>query len=123
MNSMKKTFGWHLMLDLFECDAGLIQQREAVANFARELCALIKMRRFGEPLIEKFGAPGSIAEGYSLVQLIETSAMVAHFSDRTGAIYLDIFSCKEFDPKITKKFVTKYFKAKKLRSRFIKRGI
>ena len=38
------------------------------------------------------------AAGYSLVQLIETSAITGHFCDASGDAYLDIFSCKDFDP-------------------------
>ena len=118
----KEPFGWHLMLDLSGCDLVVMTDYKAIEHFAGEFCRVIEMKAFGKPFIEKFGASGSVAEGYSLVQLIETSAMVAHFSDKTGAIYFDIFSCKEFDPKEAKKFTVGYFKARKSKSRFIPRG-
>ena len=37
------------------------------------------------------------AAGYSLVQLITTSAITGHFCDATGDFYLDVFSCKAFN--------------------------
>lgn len=79
-------FGWHLMLNLYGCNPKLIANKKAVAKFATELCQLIKMKAFGNPIVKKFGKPGTEAEGLTLVQLIETSAITAHFSDSRSKI-------------------------------------
>jgi S-adenosylmethionine/arginine decarboxylase-like enzyme len=41
--------------------------------------------------------------------LIETSNICAHFVDATGEVYLDIFSCKEFDPGVAAEVAGRYF--------------
>lgn len=76
-----RPFGWHLVLDLHGCDPDLIKNKEAISSFALKLVKLIQMRAFGEPWVEKIGTAGTDAEGITLVQLIETSALVAHFSE------------------------------------------
>lgn len=58
------------------------------------------MKRHGECHAIHFGE-GRVA-GYSMIQLIETSLISAHFADRTNAAYLDIFSGKPYDPAAVK---------------------
>ena len=65
---------------------------------------VIHMKRYGEPLIPHFGHENPITSGYSLVQLIETSSVTAHFSEFKRSVYLNIFSCAYYDPKATEKF-------------------
>ena len=67
------------------------------------------MRRFGETVIVNFGEDERVA-GYSMVQLIETSLISAHFANLTNTVYLDVFSCKLYDVKIVEEFSTKFFK-------------
>ena len=62
-----------------------------------------------------------MTSGYTLVQLIETSSITAHFSENTGSIYLNVFSCKEFDPDDAAMFCKKYFGANGMKKRFIVR--
>ena len=61
----------------------------------------------GEPLIHHFGS-GNKA-GYTLVQLIETSNITAHFCEETNDMYLDVFSCKPFDPSVVEGVVYQHF--------------
>ena len=50
------------------------------------------------------------AAGYSLVQLIETSAITGHFCDLSGDAYIDIFSCKDFDVELAVEVVRAAFR-------------
>ena len=103
---------WGLLasIDLHECDAELITSPEAIRKFVVELCDLIDMQRHGECLIERFGS-GDL-EGYSVFQFIETSCVSAHFDEKIGnAAYLDIFSCKYFDPDVAAEFAKTFFKS------------
>ena len=52
------------------------------------------MVAFGDPRIVRFGSGHT--KGYTLVQLIETSNITAHFVEDKNEIYLDVFSCKAF---------------------------
>ena len=119
MSAAHRTFGAELILDLHGCDPKLIRSKAKLATFARQLCRRIKMRRYGEPILAHFGHKDPMTNGYSLVQLIETSSIVAHFSEGANKVYLNIFSCKEFDPADTAEFCRKFFKAKGNRRRFL----
>jgi S-adenosylmethionine decarboxylase len=46
-----------------------------------------------------------------MVQLIETSLISGHFANLTNSIYLDVFSCKAYSPRIIAEFAKDYFKA------------
>jgi len=115
------TFGWELVLDLYGCDNDAISDEKAIKNFAGELCKVIDMKPYGEPLTPYFGENQEHTKGYSLLQFIETSSIVGHFSEGTGAVYLNIFSCKEYDIEKAEKFSKDYFGAETIRSRFIVR--
>jgi len=68
------------------------------------------MKAFGAPVLEHFAEHLPDAAGYSLVQLIETSATTGHFCDRTGDAYIDIFSCKDFEADLAVEVVRAAFR-------------
>ncbi|MDQ1351939.1 MAG: hypothetical protein QG657_2245 [Acidobacteriota bacterium] len=98
-------------VDIHDCDPGLIRSASAIKDFVIQLCDLIEMKRFGEPTIIHFGEDERVA-GYSMTQLIETSLISAHFANQTNSIYLDIFSCKYYDPQKAAEFSRNFFKGK-----------
>jgi S-adenosylmethionine/arginine decarboxylase-like enzyme len=61
-------------------------------------------------------------EGFSMYQLIVTSNISAHFIDEARHIYLDVFSCKEFDIDTVKAVVNNYFNPSKIKVNFIARN-
>lgn len=98
-------------IDLHQCDPGLIRSASAIKEFVVQLCDLIEMKRFGEPMIVHFGEDERVA-GYSMTQLIETSLISAHFANLTNNVYLDVFSCKYYDPEKAAEFAREFFKGK-----------
>lgn len=105
-------FGQELVLDLYDCDLEKISSGEHIKNFVIKLCdEVIFMKRYGEPLVEHFGHDNPVTSGYSLVQLIETSCVSAHFSEYKKAVYLNIFSCKWFDGDKAEQFSKEWFGA------------
>jgi S-adenosylmethionine/arginine decarboxylase-like enzyme len=104
---------WGLMvsIDIRECDPKKITSKEVITQFAIDLANYINMKRYGDPIVVKFGDNDKVA-GYSLVQLIETSQISGHFADFTNRAFIDVFSCREFPPKKTAEFCMKYFGGK-----------
>jgi S-adenosylmethionine/arginine decarboxylase-like enzyme len=96
-------------IDIYHCDPDLIRDAEAIRRFVVELCDLIEMKRFGETVVVNFGEDERVA-GYSMTQLIETSLISAHFANLTNTIYLDVFSCKLYNPETVRGFAQKFFK-------------
>ena len=94
--------------DIYECDPDTIRSAERIRKFVVQLCDLIGMRRYGETQVIHFGEDERVA-GYSMVQLIETSLISAHFANLTNTVYLDVFSCKAYDPEIVEAFAVRFF--------------
>ena len=104
----EKVWGIASAIDIYGCDPGKIRNAEVIRRFVVELCELIEMRRFGDTQVVNFGEDERVA-GYSMVQLIETSLISAHFANLTNTVYLDVFSCKPYDPEIVQTFAQAYF--------------
>jgi S-adenosylmethionine/arginine decarboxylase-like enzyme len=79
------------------------------------------MKAFGEPIVEHFATHDPQKGGFSLVQLIETSAVTGHFVDATGEMYLDIFSCKDIPVSIAIEVVQSFFGPKSVKMHFLTR--
>ena len=114
-------WGYHLMLDCSGCDKAKITSRENIYNFTRELVKRIDMVAFGEPVIEHFATHDPQKAGFSMVQLIETSNICAHFVDRDNTMYLDVFSCKAFSNDVVIATVKEYFGSTTERINYITR--
>ena len=103
-------WGLSTSVDLKDCNPETIRSAEKIKEFVIKLCDLIDMKRFGEPQIVHFGPCERVA-GYSMTQLIETSLISGHFANETNAAYLDIFSCKEYPPRVMADFCRDFFEA------------
>jgi len=112
-------WGYHLMLDCSGCNDN-IKNKKAIENFIKDLLHTIKMIPHGKPQIE-YLLSGHKNQGYSMIQLIKTSNISAHFMDLDGTAYFDIFSCKRFDPKLAEKIIKKHFGPKKYTTKFLTR--
>jgi hypothetical protein len=78
------------------------------------------MKRFGECQVVYFGEDERV-QGYSMVQFIETSLISGHFSNLTDAAYIDIFSCKPYDPEKVARFTQVFFEAESCQIHITKR--
>ncbi len=103
------------MLDCSSCDREAVRDAEAIRGFCADLVSSIGMVAYGDPVLEHFATHLPEAAGYSLVQLIETSAVTGHFCDASGDAYLDVFSCKDFDPTVAVDVVRRHFHPKLVR--------
>src|SRR5512141_3159447 len=111
MDSELTPWGVSTSIDLYNCDLELMQDAEAITNFVCQLCERIKMRRYGETQVVRFGDDPRVT-GFSMTQLIETSLISAHFADASCAIYLDVFSCAAYEPEEAARFAAEYFRAR-----------
>lgn len=118
---MENYWGWHLMLDCGSCDIDKITNGEHIKAFSRVLVERIDMKAYGEPMAVHFAAHDPEKGGYTLVQLIETSNICAHFVDKNGDMYLDVFSCKDFDIEVVKNTVKEFFNPKTIGFNFVNR--
>jgi len=104
----QKVWGMASSFDIYNCSPETIRDADKIRQFVIELCELIKMKRHGETVVIHFGEDEKVA-GFSMTQLIETSLISAHFANLTNTTYLDVFSCKPYDPAEVEEFSLRYF--------------
>lgn len=114
----KDMWGLLTSIDLHDCNPDLIRDAEAIKRYVNELCELIEMRKYGDTQVVHFGEDERVA-GFSMIQLIETSLISGHFANQTNHAYIDIFSCKYYDPQIAADFTQKFFQAKEIEIHYI----
>lgn len=119
-------FGTELILDLHECDPGTFN-RESILGYLVDVCDKIKMERVGLHWWDDLTHPD--AEGYeedhlvgtSVVQFIKTSNITIHSLDILKKLYLNLFSCKDFDAEVVKEFTEQWFKGKVVNQQVVRR--
>jgi len=104
-------WGRSTSLDLHRCDHSSITNPTQIRKFVKELIKELKMKKVGPTRIKRFGH-GKL-RGYSMIQFIETSTIVAHFDEFADRAFIDVFSCKKYNPKLVTVFCKKFFHAGK----------
>ena len=113
----KEVYGTELILDLHGCDFSRFT-RKAVEQYFVEVCEVIGMERCDLHFWDDVGVPEEERQtdpqtkGTSAVQFILTSTIVIHTLDLMKAVYVNIFSCKEFDADEAAEFTAKWFGSK-----------
>lgn len=119
-------YGKELILDLHNCDPSTFNRRYIKQYFV-ELCKLIEMERCKLSFWDDHGVHPDEQQtephlkGTTAVQFILTSNIVIHTLDLLGTVYINIFSCKDFNADIAKEFSAKWFKGRIVNSHVIKR--
>lgn len=103
-------WGLYTSIDLYDCDPSAIRSEDVIREYTHELCDKLGVNRFGETQIVEFGDDPRV-HGYSMVQLIETSLVSAHFAEDTNTAYIDVFSCKYYDTQVAVDLSKKYFQS------------
>lgn len=113
------SWGLHLTIDGSNCNPKSIRSKLTIEKFTKDLVHKIDMKAFGEPQIVMFGDANK--KGFTLVQLIETSNICAHFCEENNSMYFDLFSCKYFEKEAVEKLVYNYFQPAKIKTLVRKR--
>jgi len=108
--TQKKWWGISTSLDLHNCEPKLLRNPAVIRQFITELVKLLKMQKHGPTRVERYGTRK--LNGLSAMQFIKTSSIVVHCDDKGNRTFIDIFSCKKYNPKKAVDFSKKFFKAK-----------
>jgi len=122
-----RSYGIELVLDLDNCDASKFT-RESIESYMAGLCDLIGMERcelhfwddLDTPEADRQTEPHAV--GTSAVQFILTSTVTIHTLDMLGEVYINIFSCKDFDTDQAKNFSHIWFDGHVTKGLVITRG-
>ena len=122
-----KVYGFELVLDLKDCDQSYFN-RESIDDYFSQLCDLISMEKAEVHFWDDVGVipeeqqTDAHTKGTSAVCFILTSSIVIHTLDILRTVYVNIFSCKTFDPDVSAKFTEDWFHGKIQNSTFIERN-
>jgi len=113
-------YGKELILDLHECNTDIFN-KEGIQNFFDELCGLIDMVQRDVHWWEEGEPNEPHLVGTSAVQFIQPSNIVIHTLPVLKRVYLNIFSCKDFDADEAIRFCYEYFDGVVINSHIIDR--
>lgn len=119
-------YGKELILDLHDCNPDKFT-RKSIKKYFKELCNVIDMQREDLHFWDYEGhedeytkAPDHL-RGISAIQFISTSNITIHSLDVLKRIYINIFSCKDFDENVVVQFSEKWFEGKAINKKTIRR--
>lgn len=126
MKKQKYGFGPHLMIDAYGCNQKSLNDVGLIYDVMERITKLIKMNPITPPIIKR-ATQKDITRledtGVSGIIMFAESHFSFHGFDKKRFFVADIFSCKKFDLEIVKAELKKTFKAKKIQTHFVQRGI
>ena len=107
-------FGPHLTIDLVNCPKEILQDYQLHFNYLKLLPELINMTPITQPYV--FPYSGLVPEdlGITGIVIIAESHLSIHSFEEKGYSFIDIFSCKFYDPFSAADFTKNFFKADKV---------
>lgn len=107
MTVQGEIFGYELRLNLGLCDRAVITNPAELLSWAQRLAQKIGMTPYGEPWIEHFGPAGKV--GWTVFFPITESNFTVHANDDSLSAFVNIFSCKIFDPELATDITATFF--------------
>ena len=100
-------WGMLAAIDLHGCDGRRIADADTIRRFVPTVIDAIGIRAHGPLALERFG-DGEL-EGWSAMQFIETSSITIHADERWSRCFVDIFSCRPFEPELAAAIAVAHF--------------
>lgn len=114
-------WGYHLLLNVAGCNKEDITNPDHLRSWVKALVNDIDMVAYGEPQVVHFGHNEEHLAGWTVIQLIETSNIIAHFCDNTQEGYIDVFSCKPFDIDVAIDNINDWFEPERVHMNYLTR--
>ena len=117
-------FGLHVTIDASGCNKRKLASVTLVYDILNKLPDNIGMTKMTLPYVVKWldkFAHGT--EGISGFVMIAESHISIHTFPDQDYVFMDIFSCKEFDAEMAVRYLTCAFESKKYEKHILKRGI
>ena len=120
---MSEFFGPHLTLDLGKCDFEVLVDFERLYDLLANLPAMIGMTRISEPQLLKYVDKWAKTPGVTGVVILAESHISIHTFPDSRHVFMDIFSCRNFDTQKTIDFLVDFFHSREPVINIITRGI
>ena len=100
-------WGMLAAIDLHGCDHRRLADADSIRRFVPTVIEAIGMRAHGPLALERFG--DDELEGWSAMQFIETSSITIHADEVCDRCFVDIFSCRRFEPELAAAIAVAHF--------------
>jgi S-adenosylmethionine/arginine decarboxylase-like enzyme len=121
-SNFRPPWGVLCIIDASECDIEAINSHSVIQEFVNEVLVAIEMVKIGGLHIHFCDTNDPKKAGLSYFQLLQDSNLSGHFCPRDrNTAYIDLFSCKEYDPVVVKETFQKYFNPQKIHMSTISR--
>ncbi len=100
-------WGMLAAIDLHDADRLRLADPDCIRRMVPALIDAIGMLAHGPLMIDRFG--NDELEGWSALQFIETSSITVHADEVFGRCFVDVFSCRAFDPDVAAAVVVAHF--------------
>lgn len=116
-------FGVHLMLEAYNCSPRMLRDANIAYKILDELPEKIHMTKMTLPYV--VFTPGNDHKdpgGWSGFVIIQESHISLHTFVKRRFVTVDVYSCKEFDTKVTVEYLKKIFKTDEIEYKVEIRG-
>jgi len=117
-----KAFGFHLMLDCYDCAPDKLDSIDACYEFLDRLVDEIGAEKQTQPYIFRTPEHFEGKEGLSGWVPIVESGISIHTLRESRFISLDVYSCREFDNSAILAFTNDFFSPREIEQNFVLRG-
>ena len=116
-------FGPHLTLDLNKCNIDKLSDYRFIFNLLSELPEKIGMTKITQPYVFPYNGLVPEDSGITGVVIIAESHISIHTFEQKSYVFIDLFSCKDFDVEFAKNYFINAFESEDVEINVIQRGI
>lgn len=118
----QRAFGFHLILDCYQCSDEKLDNIDACYRFLDELVDVIGATKQTQPYVFRTPEEFKGKEGLSGWVPIVESGISIHTLTESRFVTVDVYSCKEFDTQAIVEFTHVFFSPKEIEQQFLLRG-
>lgn len=122
MKIIKDLFGPHLMLDLSECNSGKLCDYGHIFNILNDLPTKIGMTKITQPYVFPYSGLVPEDKGITGTVIIAESHISIHTFQEKDYVFVDVFSCKDFDVDYAAECIINAFESKDYDKFVVQRG-
>jgi len=121
--TLARSYGPHLTVDAYGCPRDALADLGAAFDFLDQLPEVIGMEKITKPYVFRHKSPPDPDWGITGVVIIATSHISIHSYPERGIIFMDAFSCKEFEEARALAFFNEIFKPARSDVNVTRRGL
>lgn len=100
---------FHYTIDLQDCKSEQLGDINVIKQYIIDICIFLYQNRKGQPNILKFPDAG----GITATQILQDSLLSIHTYPEHSMVYIDLFSCKAYNPSQFLDYTKIFFKSNK----------